>query len=252
MKKQFLILILLIFSCSVVLSTEQFPDILIVENDTVFLKSFPLEDLISKKKFQKKPFTYGEYSYPHTACWRGYVATWKIIDSKLMLLEVMKVDSTLEKLNVIEYFELNNYDPTIINGLVFADWYTSNLYKYEFPTYDYSYEQFLVCNYPISTDNKRIELSFKEGCLISNQLRPVNSFQIGDTLHIKVGYSSDQYRFYTPKTLIEGVIQENNGKLVRVVIASYGIEDQVAIKEIQKKLNYSPDNYWINPRYWNY
>jgi len=53
--------IIVIFSAILFLSTtysfatEQFPDILIIENDTLYLKSFPLEELRLKEKLRNRP-----------------------------------------------------------------------------------------------------------------------------------------------------------------------------------------------------
>lgn len=118
MKRYILIIAIFFLSLSKVFSTEQISDRLIIGSDTFYLKSFPLEDLRFKHRLEKPPFKYGEYSFPHTACYRGYVATWRIIDEKLMLIEVEKVDSTNKKLNIIEYFENNNYTPTVIDGFL--------------------------------------------------------------------------------------------------------------------------------------
>ena len=105
MRKATLILSLFIISIIKVSATEQIPDLLIIENDTFYLKTFPLEQLRLKKKIKVAPFDYGDYGFVSTACYRGYVATWKVIDDKLMLIEVEKVDSISEKLNIVEYFK---------------------------------------------------------------------------------------------------------------------------------------------------
>jgi hypothetical protein len=121
-----LIIFLVIFSINFTHATEQIPDLLIIENDTICLKSFPLEDL----KFQIRPFKYGDYYFPSTACWRGYQAIWKVVDGKLFLVEIIKADSTKEKLDLEKYFKTNNYSPKIINGLIYADWYSADLEPY--------------------------------------------------------------------------------------------------------------------------
>jgi hypothetical protein len=79
MKRFFLILTVNLLTLSTVFSTEQYPDKLIIGEDTIYLKSFPLENL----KLKKAPFDYGAYSFPSTGCYRGYVATWQIIDEAL-------------------------------------------------------------------------------------------------------------------------------------------------------------------------
>lgn len=126
MKQLLILLIVIISTVDFVYSTEQLEDFLIIENDTICLKSFPLEEL----NFQIRPFKYGDFDFPNTACWRGYQATWKVIDNKLFLIEIVKVDSTQEKLNIENYFKINSYSPQIINGLIYADWFSADLEPY--------------------------------------------------------------------------------------------------------------------------
>jgi hypothetical protein len=131
-KRYSLVAILICINVLKIIATEQIADRLIIGKDTFYMKSFPLEVIRDKKKLEEPPFDYGgEYSFPSTGCYRGYVATWKVVDKKLMLIEVEKVDSTNKKLNIIDYFKRNKYQPKIINGYVFADWYSENLKRYE-------------------------------------------------------------------------------------------------------------------------
>ena len=130
MNKTLAILILLITNLNC-FSTEQISDLLIIDKDTFYLKTFPIEKL----EFEKSPFSYGEYKFPYTGCWRGYCATWQIIDNKLALIKVEKVDSTHQKLNIVDFFEQNNYSTKYVNGYVFADWFTSKLLIYSSPNY---------------------------------------------------------------------------------------------------------------------
>lgn len=105
------------------LPADQIHDILIIGKDTILLKSFPLEEL----NFQTRPFRYGRYDFPGPTCWRGYQATWKVIDNKLFLVEISKVDATHEKTDIVKYFSENNYNPIVMNGLIFADWFSFDL-----------------------------------------------------------------------------------------------------------------------------
>jgi len=53
--------------------TEQEADLLIIENDTIYLKEFPLEKL----ELEKRPFGNTRITAPSSACWRGYKAVWR-------------------------------------------------------------------------------------------------------------------------------------------------------------------------------
>jgi len=143
-------------------ATQQKPDFLIIENDTILLKSFPLEKL----GFKLSPFNYGMYDYRSTDCWRGYQATWKVIGDKLFLIEIVKDDSTKAKLDIEDYFKANNYSLQIINGLVFADWYTADLEPY---FRKYGKKKCLFSSY--QPKKSKTKLKFEKGILIENKYR---------------------------------------------------------------------------------
>ena len=126
MKKILILIFIIVISLNYSFATEQISDLLIIENDTICLQTFPLEDL----NFKIRPFKYGDYDFPHTACWRGYQAIWKIIDNKLFLIEINRVDSINERLDLEKYFKRNDYEPEIINGLIYANWFSADLEKY--------------------------------------------------------------------------------------------------------------------------
>lgn len=132
MKRLTTIFFFLLSTAHLVHSTDQIHDILIIGKDTIFLKSFPLEEL----NFEKRPFMYGRFDIPGTSCWRGYQATWKVIGNKLFLVDIAKVGEPHVKVDIVKYFTDNNYSPTIINGLIFADWFSLDLRS--FPR-DYKY-----------------------------------------------------------------------------------------------------------------
>jgi len=80
------IIILGILITSNVFGTAQIPDILIYNNDTISLYSNPLESFYNEKN--PRPKNFGIDGCWSTACWRGYQATWQIIDKKLYLIEI--------------------------------------------------------------------------------------------------------------------------------------------------------------------
>ena len=127
MKRLLLILTVNFLAFSTALSTEQISDILIIENDTVYLQTFPLDYL----RVNVPLLNY----YEHPLCLRGYVATWQIIDDALTLNKVVILDSVGTQLNIIEYLENNDYNPKIIDGFLIADWYSDTLKHYDFFMY---------------------------------------------------------------------------------------------------------------------
>ena len=114
----------LIYSVNI-FATIQIPDLLIIGKDTVFLEGFPLEQLDLKHR----PF--GVSDAFSTGCWRGYVAVWRIIDSKLFLekfIDCIYIEKPRYQ-NIIKLFEKNNIQYQEKNGMIFASWCTMNFYK---------------------------------------------------------------------------------------------------------------------------
>jgi len=127
MKKYIIILLLSVFSFGKSFAADQIPDILLLGSDTVYLKSFPLEDL----KFKLYPFDYGGgIGSPNDACLRGYQATWVVIDYKLYLKQITKIGEPQERVNPKDFFEKNGYTPEMKEGMIFANWYSANLVYY--------------------------------------------------------------------------------------------------------------------------
>ena len=135
MKRKILLISILVNLFSIqAYGTEQIPDLLIIEKDTFYLfYTFPIEDL--NLEIKKNPFISGKYTIHSTACWRGYQAIWKIKNNKLYLQNVKSChsDSIFHYNSVIEYFRVNGYEPNIENGKILADWFTSDLIRYDGP-----------------------------------------------------------------------------------------------------------------------
>lgn len=228
-------------------STEQIPDLLIIEKDTFFLKSFPLEKL----QFQKPPFSYGEFNFPHTGCWRGYVATWKLIDNKLALIQIEKVDSTKQKLNILDFFKQNNYSYKLIDGYVYADWYSLSLITYSFP-YGHRYSGFYLDEeYSWNENKKEVQLVFEKGVVKENNIKNFDSYKIGDTLCYD--FSHFPPGLITKKSVhLQASIIELRKNMALIKIYSYDTGKKKEIEQIRKYLGniVSTDTLLTNPRYW--
>ena len=138
MKRKIVLISIIIYLFSTnAYSTEQTPDILIVGQDTFYLfYTFPIEELeltIDSNPFTKK----GEYEITISSCWRGYQAIWEIENNKLYLQGINSChsDSTYDYSIVIDFFINNGYEPKIENGRIVADWFSTNLVKYDDPLY---------------------------------------------------------------------------------------------------------------------
>lgn len=97
MKAKFKIFVLILMMASIktgLFATAQKPDILILNDDEKKLYANPLQSLFFKNPELKQKFDDIGKKYVlmvSTACWRGYVAKFKIIDSSLYI-----VDTTIE------------------------------------------------------------------------------------------------------------------------------------------------------------
>ena len=110
-----LIILIILFSKLFVLGTEQVPDILYWNNDTLELYESPLENYheITKKLFNdKKKFSVS------SVCWRRYVAEWTIVDNELFLINI---ESCVDNISLNERIsEITKRK--FINGMLRADW----------------------------------------------------------------------------------------------------------------------------------
>ena len=165
MKRCLLICFSFLFTNNIVFSADQIHDILIVGRDTIFLKTFPLEQL----NFSIRPFQYGQYDFPGTSCYRGYQATWKVIDKRLFLVEITKVGAPGEKADIVQLFARNGQSPTVINGMVLADWFSMDL-----TTFPRVYN-FLGCVWKSAGAKKcRPTVRFQSGKMVLNRYHAKN------------------------------------------------------------------------------
>ncbi len=244
MKQFLLILAANLLALSAVLATEQKPDILIIGKDTIYLKSFPLEDLRTRKKNFKPLFDDGFQDC--TGCWRGYIATWQIIDGFLTLTKVESFFSKNTLSNIAVYLKNTGYYPKTINGYVIADWYTDTLKSYESVNNYAANDKFYIGKDFSGRNDKLIELGFENGKVIKNNISPIEDYKIGDKLSF---YYSQSWRTELKGVTIHGVIRENNGKMVRLEILSFSANGEDITNSIKKEIINGFDNFWINPRY---
>lgn len=142
-------------------STDQLYDLLIIKGDTVRIRTFPLEEL----SFAIRPYSYGGYSFPDLSCLRGYQATWQVIDKKLFLVKLAKVDAPDVSIDIVNYFRENHYEPIVINGIIFADWYSKILAT--FP----KRSKYWGCEWtPRKAKKLKPAIRFEKGIMVRNRL----------------------------------------------------------------------------------
>jgi hypothetical protein len=137
MKRIFASLIF-IFSLLKGYSTSQIGDILIYNKDTMTLFSNPLElrndweklsEIISngleKEDRRINPKKYQEKDYVgliSSACWRGYVAEWQILNKRIYLSNIYACHNAKVKLDLRKIFKESK------NDLVLANWINGNIF----------------------------------------------------------------------------------------------------------------------------
>ncbi len=95
-------------------STGQAGDVLIYQGDTLALFSNPLEQYLEIKT--ERTINDYELTWTSTACYRGYQATWELVNDSLYLLKVQKGCYSEE----LKYFDLTKEFGT---DRVFAHWF---------------------------------------------------------------------------------------------------------------------------------
>ncbi len=150
MKYIFKILSTLLFPLTTY-ATGQVADILIFRADTMLLFSNPLEQYLDQKA--ERTLCAIDLKWTSTACYRGYQATWEVVNDSLFLLSVQRGCYS----KVPEYFDLTEEFGYV---RVFAGWFSGDVLApkgtqihYVHSGYDSFYERELI-------------LSFKQGRLI--------------------------------------------------------------------------------------
>ncbi|MGO3164029.1 MAG: hypothetical protein ACTIJ2_12435 [Sphingobacteriaceae bacterium] len=120
-------IVYLIFAITASLSTyatEQAPDRLVINGDTMLLHALPLEQWKKQNDWEGLLFSDSLRSVS-TGCWRGYIAYWEVIDNRLYLTNIYNEDSSA-KLSLDTLFVGKVYD-----GRVYADWFSDTVTAYQ-------------------------------------------------------------------------------------------------------------------------
>jgi len=146
---------LLTLSCEMVFGTEQAPDRLIYQGDTLSLFANPLEQLFRNGTPRPDIFK-GKEACWTTGCWRGYQATWTIIEKQLYLTEIASCCFSEDgiKADLKELFGSKYAD-----ARVKVDWYTDTVIAPQGKVLYYGQLGYS------SLHEKELELRFKNGRL---------------------------------------------------------------------------------------
>jgi hypothetical protein len=161
MKNKIFIFTLLLLTVPLfkIFATQQIPDILIFNGDTIPIFGIPLKQLYDKDSIKVNYFGNKE-SCTSTACWRGYIANWIIINDHLYLTDIFSCCYFMDhvKANLKKIFG-NKY----IDGKVKADWVTADIIVPKGEQLDY-YQTGNMLIY-----EKELEFQFRGGLLIKTK-----------------------------------------------------------------------------------
>lgn len=129
MQRFLLSILLLMLITSAAFATAQAPDVLIYNGKTYDLFSNPLEDFYGEDE-SKRPKFWVAPDTMSSGNWRGYIATWEIIDDKLYLTKIdswfcrpsIRTKSGCRRVTVRDLF-----GGKVVDGKVFASWFSDKL-----------------------------------------------------------------------------------------------------------------------------
>lgn len=103
-------------------------DLLVVDKDTFYLKTYPLEAL----NLKQCPFGLGKQDEQMINQYPGYQAVWRIVEGKLYLEKIVSViGKTEQEENLAELFKRNGVQYRTNGKMVLADWFSITYYPIE-------------------------------------------------------------------------------------------------------------------------
>lgn len=204
-------------------ATAQFGDLLIINGDTSWIDSNPLEEYFETKNLRKIGGT--EMQMRCTALWRGYVATWILENDSLFLVRIQTnycSDSPTE-IDLTEEFGSKK---------VFAEWFNSTITQTEGELLKYVHMGYM------SIYEAEVFFTFKSGILSE---KTKNSYLIRND---KLTFPGEMFLRDTIKTIILKAIpmeerQNFNEEDFFSVIISFN--NNGAIEDIRLSFNENPE-----------
>lgn len=162
---KYISMMLVVLSSNQLFATAQIVDLLIIEGDTTWINSNPLESYFEKKGSRKIGNT--EMQGGCTALWRGYVATWELKNDSLFLVRIQTnyCGDNPTEIDITKEFDKKK---------VFAEWVNSTIIKPEGELLNYVHMGYM------SIYEGEIFYSFKGGVL--SKLKKKNYLKRDDNL----------------------------------------------------------------------
>lgn len=145
--------------------TEQTPDILVLRDQTYYLKSFPLDDLKLWNTSQLN-----DSIELNSGCWRGYQATWVVRNDSLFLTGMTDCYKKYQ-IDLESYFAERKPKVEVQENELFAYWYDAKLIQYQHPflNEEESAKYLYSIDWRELKKNERVVLTFKNGIINSKK-----------------------------------------------------------------------------------
>jgi len=158
--KHNIFLILLLLLVGNIYGTEQFPDKIIIKNDTLKIYNFENHIRFNKKLTEK--INEINKGWESTGCWRGYIATWEISENKLYLLNIINHKDSTNLKQLVE----QTYGKKFINGKLEVNNVNEDFYCGLRPVY---------CGSLTPMSEKEYKIKIKNGFVVEEQLIEYNT-----------------------------------------------------------------------------
>lgn len=213
---RFINIFIALFISIPVLATGQIPDRLIYQGDALLLFANPLQQLegfdtsmenLFREKAQDASFS--------TACWRGYVAQWMLIDNQLFLDNIYSCDNDDIAADLNKLF-----GSRCINGRVKADWVNGEIISPQGKCLYYvhdGYESFY---------EREIGFTFRNGILMDTK-----HYDNSKTKMSEYGKDMKKLRDFIYQNIRWDSIPLKDDAIVRVIFSANenGVIDQVKV-----------------------
>lgn len=156
--------------------TAQVTETLIYKDQELSMCDEPLSLWISKNRDKC------QFGMLSTACWRGYVGTWKVIDNHLYLTELSAQNEDGQEISLADLFPGHQK--------VFVHWFSGEVRCPQGKLLDYVHMGYA------STYEKDYFLTFKKGVLVSERIETNGS----GSPESPEGYGVEAFTLFSPAT----------------------------------------------------
>lgn len=216
-----ILLVIIFFGSTRLFATGQVPDYLIIEKDTLFIQSNPLEEY-----FKNHPIPDNLITNLSSANWRGYVAYFKFVNGKLVVENIYKEDFKEDRNGKTEFIKTSiykdifgkkiNFPCNFYSGLLICP--SGDIVEYVHMGYSSLYQ-----NYNL--------IEIKNGNTIKSKKFTAEEFQKFKKDYFNYYKKSEEYKAKVKEFKDMGQESEYPGSSLRVVHPGIGRENKSLTKK---------------------